>query len=146
MLVTQFIFSIHIWLAINLKISVSCRAHTQSDDLVIFAKTVEIMQAALDALLDYCNINDLEVNVPKSKVIKFSQGGRYSKTCTNNNLEFVSLGNYITILARATQNSIHISTSHDQWIPFSSMAKQQTFHLQSRYHLKNNSYFKCLKS
>lgn len=51
-----------------------------ADDLVILAPDQKLLQSALDALKDWTTLNLLEVNVGKTKVMKFRRGGRLAKT------------------------------------------------------------------
>lgn len=47
-----------------------------ADDLVIYSENREQLQLAIDALVEYCDINVLKVNLSKTKVLKFRRGGR----------------------------------------------------------------------
>ena len=44
-----------------------------ADDTVIFAENAKELQAALDALADYCSIWKLKINIEKNKIIRFSK-------------------------------------------------------------------------
>ena len=46
-----------------------------ADDIVIFANTKEQLQNSLDLLLEYCNRWKLTINISKTKVIVFRNGG-----------------------------------------------------------------------
>ena len=45
-----------------------------ADDTVLFADSLNGMQQALDAMHDYCTVNELSVNVGKTKIMVFSRG------------------------------------------------------------------------
>ena len=49
-----------------------------ADDLVIVSKTLSTLQMAMERLQKYCTTNKLEVNVNKTKAMKFRRGGRLS--------------------------------------------------------------------
>ena len=46
-----------------------------ADDLVIFAETVVELQRMINRLLEYCDIWHLTINLVKTKVIVFRNGG-----------------------------------------------------------------------
>ena len=50
-----------------------------ADDIVILADSYIVMKKILKHLFDYCNINDLEPNLSKSKLILFQKGGHGHK-------------------------------------------------------------------
>ena len=50
-----------------------------ADDLVLFSRKRCDIQKALAVLADYCDDNKLDLNVSKTKVMKFRRGGRISK-------------------------------------------------------------------
>ena len=52
--------------------------HLYADDLLVTATTTEELQKALDKLHQWALAKKLEVNVSKSKVMKFRRGGGYS--------------------------------------------------------------------
>ena len=47
-----------------------------ADDLVFYSTSLESVQKATDVLYFYCQLNGLEVNITKTKVMKFRRGGR----------------------------------------------------------------------
>ena len=51
-----------------------------ADDLVIFSNNKEDIQNSLDILSEWCLRNHLELNVDKTKIIKFRKGGRISRS------------------------------------------------------------------
>lgn len=50
-----------------------------TDDLVILVDSSRMVQKALNALAKYCQLNDLEVNKNKTKIMVFRQGGKLSR-------------------------------------------------------------------
>ena len=50
-----------------------------ADDMAIFSKTREGLQSGLDSLGEYCQKWGITVNVPKTKIVVFRQGGKLSK-------------------------------------------------------------------
>ena len=50
-----------------------------ADDTVILAETASDLQAALNAMLEYCNLWNLEVNATKTKVVVFCKSKRSLK-------------------------------------------------------------------
>ena len=50
-----------------------------ADDMAIFSKTREGLQRGLDSLGEYCQKWGITVNVPKTKIVVFRQGGKLSK-------------------------------------------------------------------
>lgn len=50
-----------------------------ADDIVLFADSYVYMKKIIQALFEYCIINELEVNVNKTKVILFQKGGHGHK-------------------------------------------------------------------
>ena len=50
-----------------------------ADDIVIFADSYINMKKTIKALAEYCDINKLEVNVKKTKVVLFQKGGHGHK-------------------------------------------------------------------
>ena len=47
-----------------------------ADDVVLFAESPRLLQAELDTLEQYCNRWSLRVNVNKSKIMVFRNGGK----------------------------------------------------------------------
>ena len=70
-----------------------------ADDLVVFSTNPICLQRLLDALSDYCNENDLTVNLDKSKTMVFRRGGYLAKTdwwcLQKRRLENVNRYNYL---------------------------------------------------
>jgi hypothetical protein len=60
-------------LIVNIR-SLSCLMY--ADDIVILSETREGLQECLNRLSSYCDTWSLEVNVAKSKVVTFNQGGK----------------------------------------------------------------------
>jgi hypothetical protein len=79
-------------------VSVLCYA----DDLVLFSENFEAVQRALDVLAKYCGDFKIEVNVEKTKVVKFRRGGRLKRTDVllymGEALEFVNCYEYLGVL------------------------------------------------
>ena len=50
-----------------------------ADDLVFFSSSVNDIQIALDNLSSYCQRNKIEVNMNKTKVMKFRRGGPFNE-------------------------------------------------------------------
>ena len=50
-----------------------------ADDLVVLSERREDIQHALDVLGEWCRLNRLEVNLQKTKIMKFRKGGRVSQ-------------------------------------------------------------------
>ena len=79
---------------------------TYADDLVFYARSVQEIQRALHVLGKYCDENLLEVNVDKTKVIKFRRGG---KICENDEvyykgrtLEYCKEYEYLGVIVQPT--------------------------------------------
>ena len=51
-----------------------------ADDLVIFSESIESVQKAVDVLFFYCKENGLQVNVSKTKAMKFRRGGKLKRS------------------------------------------------------------------
>ena len=51
-----------------------------ADDLVLMSQTEIGLQGLIDKLSDYCKVWKMEVNIEKTKVIKFSRNGHKCKT------------------------------------------------------------------
>jgi len=47
-----------------------------ADDLAIIATNNVTMNMALEELRNYCNENDIRVNIGKTKCLRFTRGGR----------------------------------------------------------------------
>jgi hypothetical protein len=102
-------------------ISLPLTAHIQvniimyADDIALCAPERSILQNALDALNGYFRQKGLDINIPKTKVMKFRRGGRL---CTSdiiqvngNPLEFVSSFKYLGVVFTTTGKNFgpHIS-------------------------------------
>ena len=70
-----------------------------ADDMAIFSKTREGLQSGLNSLGEYCQKWGITVNVPKTKIVVFRQGGQLSKydkwTLLGQNIEVVSFFKYL---------------------------------------------------
>ena len=55
-----------------------------ADDLVFFSTSKEIIQSCLNELSQYCLKNRLEINLNKTKVLKFRKGGKSDEVFTYN--------------------------------------------------------------
>ena len=77
-----------------------------ADDLVIYSKDRDSIQKSLVALERYCDDFKLEVNVKKTKAIKFRRGGRLKSTDTlwykNTSVEFVNSFEYLGVTLQPT--------------------------------------------
>jgi len=51
-----------------------------ADDLIVYAHSIEGVQAALNELDSWCQTSGLQVNASKSKAMKFRRGGPYKRT------------------------------------------------------------------
>ena len=47
-----------------------------ADDMVLIAESPQNLQKMLDTLYDYCNEWKIEVNVQKTKIVVFRNGGK----------------------------------------------------------------------
>ena len=70
-----------------------------ADDLVFYSTCKTSVQQALDALSRYCSLNKMEVNLAKTKVLKFRRGGSANEVFTYNNniIEHCSSYEYLGI-------------------------------------------------
>ena len=70
-----------------------------ADDMAIFSKTREGLQSGLNSLGEYCQKWGITVNIPKTKIVVFRQGGQLSKydkwTLLGENIEVVSFFKYL---------------------------------------------------
>lgn len=73
-----------------------------ADDLVILTRNLGTAQKALDGLTVFCSRNELDINISKSKVVKFRGGGRLSKHDSlfikSQTLEFCTNYKYLGVL------------------------------------------------
>ena len=83
-----------------------CDVVFYADDTVIGSTVIDRVQNALDVLSVYCTENDLEVNVDKTKYMKFRNGGSLGScerlTYNNTPLEYVSNFTYLGIVLSTT--------------------------------------------
>ena len=70
-----------------------------ADDMAIFSKTREGLQSGLNSLGEYCQKWGITVNIPKTKIVVFRQGGQLSKydkwSLLGENIEVVSFFKYL---------------------------------------------------
>ncbi|XP_053402804.1 uncharacterized protein LOC128558049 [Mercenaria mercenaria] len=73
-----------------------------ADDIVLLAENAADLQKLLNALRDWCNLNDMNINVSKSKIIHFRPPScsRTNQvfTCGNDTLEIVDRYTYLGLL------------------------------------------------
>ena len=63
-----------------------------ADDIALFASSWEEMQALIDFLMEYCELNHLKINAEKTNVVIFRKGSkRFSKTCFEYGKERIDL-------------------------------------------------------
>ena len=72
-----------------------------ADDTVLFSESISGLQNLLDNVHLYCNEWDIKVNVNKTKIVVFRNGGRISKKAVwyynSNEIEVVDCFNYLGI-------------------------------------------------
>ena len=75
-----------------------------ADDLVLFSTSKEDIQRALDILCSFCKRNKMEVNLDKTKVLKFRRGGPFKEVFLydGNPVQHCSSYNYLGITLQAT--------------------------------------------
>ena len=76
-----------------------------ADDIVIFSKNAEELQAGLDVLVNYCNRWKLKVNVDKTKIMVFRKGGVLPRNLTfyynGQQLEIINKFRYLGVVFTA---------------------------------------------
>ena len=75
-----------------------------ADDTVIFAESRDELQAALNGMLDYCNIWKLEINYQKTKVVSY--GSR--KNVRSNVADFKFGNQFISVTCEYTYLGINM--------------------------------------
>ena len=90
-----------------------------ADDMVLFSKTRQGLQNALDALSKYCSLWGMSVNTSKTKCMAFKNGGKISKldtwTYENAKLETVNKFKYLGfILSSSGKFAQSIAAMADQ--------------------------------
>lgn len=79
-----------------------------ADDMVILAETVESLQLMINRLAEYCNKWNLQMNLEKTKVMVFKNGGRLSKRekwyIDGKRIEVVKQYKYLGINVTSTLN------------------------------------------
>ena len=79
-----------------------CSVFFYADDLAIGSTVIDNVQNAMNQLSQYCDENSLEVNVSKTKIVKFRNGGAFSQADKlfyyDQPIEFVSQFLYLGII------------------------------------------------
>ena len=100
------LFSLHISDLAPVLTITGCDVVFYADDAVIGSTVIDKVQNALDVLSVYGTGNDLEVNVDKTKYMKFRNGGSLGRcerlTYNNTPLEYVSNFTYLGIVLSTT--------------------------------------------
>ena len=93
----------------------ACRNFFYADDLAITSNVIDDLKLSMDVLSQYCESNSLQVNVLKTKVMKFRQGGRITECeqvyYQNEKIEYVNYFEYLGILL-STQLSFNVHLKH----------------------------------
>ena len=82
-----------------------------ADDLVFYSTCKNSIQRALDVLSLYCKTNNMEVNLSKTKVLKFRRGGKAKEVFRYNDniVEHCSSYEYLGVTLQPTWNfTIHL--------------------------------------
>ena len=73
-----------------------------ADDLAICSNNLCALQQSIDRLYKYCSDNYFDINIGKTKIMKFRRGGHLPKsdviTCNSNPIEFVSKFTYLGVV------------------------------------------------
>ena len=81
-----------------------------ADDIILFGKTPEELQNALEVLEEYCKRWKLTVNTNKTNVMVFRKGGRLPNNlnfiCNNVNIEIVNKFCYLGVVFTSGGSSL----------------------------------------
>ncbi|KAI5716031.1 hypothetical protein M8J77_026325 [Diaphorina citri] len=77
-----------------------------ADDLVVYSEKLEDLQKAMEDLHNWCTTYKMTININKTKIIKFRNGGKTKRTdilmYDNKNIEFTNEYMYLGILMQPT--------------------------------------------
>ena len=92
-----------------------CRTFFYADDLAITANVIDDLKLCMEVLSKYCYTNSLQVNVTKTKAMKFQQAGRIAECervfYRNEEIEYVNSFEYLGIIL-STQLSFNVHLKH----------------------------------
>lgn len=78
-----------------------CELLLYADDLVIWSEDLATVQRAIDCLAQWCQRNRMNVNLAKTKVVKFRKGGRLARSdhllLNGKEVEFVNKYEYLGV-------------------------------------------------
>jgi hypothetical protein len=80
-----------------------------ADDIALIASSARRLEAAMEALVDFCQNCGLQINTDKTKAMKFRRGGRMAAadilTVKGNRISFVSTFTYLGFVLTPTFNA-----------------------------------------
>ena len=103
-------------------ISIDCRTRVlllaYADDIVLFADTPTELRRILDALKEYCDLNELVINTAKTKIVQFRRGRR-----TKNNQKTFQSFNFGEDVIEVVEEYTYLGTFFSNACDFRSNAK-----------------------